>query len=105
MRSYLDAGQVIVYELAAERVGCGVVEPVRRGADVFDIGVGVLPARRRRGLGEHVIRNLKVHCLRDLHVRPLCGCAVENTASRRTLERAGFLTRHRLLEFTWGAGV
>jgi RimJ/RimL family protein N-acetyltransferase len=34
-------------------------------------------------------------------MRPVCGCAVENIGSRRTLERAGFLTRHRLLELVW----
>jgi GNAT superfamily N-acetyltransferase len=98
---HLDAGEITVYELDGKPAGCGVLTPVRDGADVFDIGVGVLPLWRRKGLGEHIVRHLKMRCLRELHVRPVCGCAVENIASRRTLEKAGFLTRHRLLEIRW----
>ena len=99
---HLGAGEITVYELDGKPAGCGVLTPVRDGADVFDIGVGVLPSWRRKGLGEHIVRHLKMHCLHELHVRPVCGCAVENVASRRTLEKAGFLTRHRLLAFRWG---
>jgi RimJ/RimL family protein N-acetyltransferase len=98
---HLEAGGITICELDGEPAGCGVLTPVRSGADAFDIGVGVLPKRRRKGLGEHIVRYLKVHCLRELHVRPVCGCAVDNIASWRTLEKAGFLSRHRLLEFRW----
>jgi GNAT superfamily N-acetyltransferase len=97
----LETGRITIYELNGEPVGCGVLSPVREGADALDIGVGVLPAWRRNGVGEQIVRHLKLVCLRELGMRPVCGCAVENVASRRTLERAGFLTRHRLLEFTW----
>jgi len=100
---HLKAGEITVYELNEEPIGCGVLSPVRQGSDAFDIGVGVLPAWRGKGLGEHIVRHLKVHCLHDLQVRPVCGCAVENIASRRTLEKAAFLSKHRLLEFTWRA--
>ncbi|MGH6987764.1 MAG: GNAT family N-acetyltransferase [Caulobacteraceae bacterium] len=101
MMSDLEAGRIRVFELDGEAVGCGVLSPVREGADAYDLGVGVLPAWRRKGVGEQIVRRLKIDCLRQLGVRPTCGCAVENLASRRTLEKAGFLTRHRLLEFRW----
>lgn len=97
----LGAGEITVYELDGEPAGCGVLTPVRGGADAFDVGVGVLPAWRRKGIGELIVRHLKMHCLRELHVRPVCGCAVDNIASRRTLEKAGFLSRHRLLALKW----
>ncbi len=103
IQGYLDAGKIIVYELDGEPTGCGVLSPVRQGSDAFDIGVGVLPAWRGEGLGGKNVRHLKVHCLHELKVRPTCGCAVENIASRRTLEKAAFLSKHRLLEFTWRA--
>jgi RimJ/RimL family protein N-acetyltransferase len=99
--SHLEAGGITVYALDGEPAGCGVLTPVRQGADVYDIGVGVLPDWRRKGVGELIVRRLKRHCLRELHARPVCGCAVENIASRRTLEKAGFQSRHRVLEFTW----
>ena len=99
----LAAREIVLYELEGTPVGCGTSTPVRLGADAFDIGVGVHPDWRRRGLGEQIIRHLKHRCLTELGVRPVCGCAVENVASRRTLERAGFLTAHRLLELRWDA--
>lgn len=97
----LQAGRISIYEQDGAPVGCGVLSPVREGADALDIGVGVLPAWRRRGVGEQIVRHLKLVCLRERRMRPVCGCAVENIGSRRTLERAGFLTRHRLLELSW----
>jgi RimJ/RimL family protein N-acetyltransferase len=99
----LQAGRITIYELAGEPVGCGVLSPVREDGGALDLGVGVLPAWRRRGLGEQIVRHLKVVCLQELGLQPTCGCAVENVGSRRTLERAGFLTRHRLLELTWAS--
>jgi GNAT superfamily N-acetyltransferase len=97
----LRAGRVTIYELDGPPVGAGVLSPVREGGHALDIGVGVLPAWRRRGMGEQIVRHLKLVCLRERGMRPVCGCAVENLGSRRTLERAGFLTRHRILEFRW----
>ncbi|MGH7022196.1 MAG: GNAT family N-acetyltransferase [Caulobacteraceae bacterium] len=101
MSSDLQAGRITIYEQDGAPVGCGVLSPVREGADALDIGVGVLPDWRRKGVGEQIVRHLKVVSLRERHMRPVCGCAVENIGSRRTLERAGFLTRHRLLELSW----
>ncbi len=97
----LAGGRITIYEMDGAPVGCGILSPVREGADAFDLGVGILPQWRRNGLGEQIVRHLKQVCLRELDVRPVCGCAFENIASRRTLERAGFLTRHRLLELRW----
>jgi GNAT superfamily N-acetyltransferase len=97
----LQAGRITIYEQDSAPVGCGVLSPVREGGDALDIGVGVLPAWRRKGVGEQIVRRLKLICLRERRMRPVCGCAIENIGSRRTLERAGFLTRHRLLELSW----
>jgi len=99
----LAGGRITIYEVDGSAAGCGILSPVREGADAFDLGVGILPQWRRRGLGEQIVRHLKQVCLRELGVRPVCGCAVENIASRRTLERAGFLAHHRLLELKWAS--
>jgi RimJ/RimL family protein N-acetyltransferase len=101
---YLGTGGAWVYELDRTPVGCGLMTPVRSGDDAMDLGVGVLPVWRGRGFGEQIIRHLKLECLRTRRGRPTCGCAVENVASRRTLEKAGFLTRHRVLELAWAPG-
>jgi RimJ/RimL family protein N-acetyltransferase len=98
---HIATGEILIYEHDQAPVGCGVFTPVCPGAGAFDIGVGVLPAFRRKGYGELIIRHLKLHCLGELGVRPVCGCAVQNQASRRTLEKAGFISQHRLLELRW----
>lgn len=103
MEHDLHAGRITIYEQDGAPVGCGLISPTREGADALDIGVGVLPAWRRKGVGEQIVRHLKLLCLREHRMRPVCGCAADNIGSRRTLERAGFLTRHRLLEFSWDA--
>lgn len=103
MRRELQAGRVTIYEQDGAAVGCGLLLPIGDRRDALDLGVGVLPAWRGQGVGEQIVRHLKVVCLRERGMRPVCGCAVENVASRRTLERAGFLTCHRLLELTWDA--
>jgi predicted GNAT family acetyltransferase len=68
------------------------------GRDDLDIGMVVDPRRRRRGHGAYIVAHLKAHCLAK-GWRPICCCAVDNPASQRTLERAGFASRDRLVEF------
>ena len=46
---HLAAEEITLYELGGTPVGCGICTPVRAGADVFDLGVGVHPDWRRRG--------------------------------------------------------
>jgi GNAT superfamily N-acetyltransferase len=86
----LRAGRITIYEQDGAPVGCGVLSPIREGADALDLGVGVLPAWRRKGVGEQIVRHQKLACLTERRMRPVCGCAVDNLGSRRTLERAGF---------------
>jgi RimJ/RimL family protein N-acetyltransferase len=81
-------------------VGCGVARRVIPDADDVDVGMVVAIEHRRRGLGEHIVRHLKRRCL-AAGLRPICGCDVDNVASRRALERAGFVTAHAIVELTY----
>ena len=40
-----------------------------------------------------IISHLKESCLKAGYT-PIAGCAADNVASRRTLERCGFMTKH-----------
>lgn len=81
-------------------IGCGTSIPVIAGRNDIDIGMLVAPAFRRRGHGAHIVSFLK-HRAIEAGQRPICGCGVANVASQRTLERAGFVSEHRLLEFVY----
>ena len=100
VRAYIEAGQVLVFEKDAERIGFGIFARVIAGRPEFDIGMLVERKFRRQGYGEYIIRYLVDYCRRN-GWRAVCGCAIENEASRRCLENAGFITRYRLLEFVF----
>ena len=52
---------------------------------------------RRQGIGAFVLAQLKESCYSQ-QVKPICSCAFDNIASRKTIEKAGFITRHRILD-------
>ena len=97
---YIAADGLTVYRRrAGALIGAGVRHRVVEAIDGVDIGMVVAPAFRGRGYGAEIVRDLKARC-HDLKQRPICGCDIDNIASQRTLERAGFVSRHNLLEFT-----
>ena len=98
--AYLAADGLMVYRSAmGNLLGAGVMKQVIAGRDDFDVGMVVSPDERRRGYGAYIVRHLKAHCLAHGR-RPICGCSIENLASQQALERAGFASVHRLVEFT-----
>lgn len=97
--AYQAAEGLIVYRDGdGEVIGAGVLKIVIAGTDGIDIGMVVRPRHRGRGHGVYIVRHLKAHCLAR-GWRPICGCAIDNLASQRTLERAGFASLHTLVEF------
>jgi len=99
IEAYMRMDGLMIYQTRQDGpIGAGVMKRVIAGRDDIDIGMVVGPTHRRRGFGAHIIAHLKHHCLAR-GGRPICGCAVDNIASQRTLERAGFASRHRLVEF------
>jgi GNAT superfamily N-acetyltransferase len=61
-----------------------------------DIFMEVAPAHRGRGYGSYLVQEVKRLCYERGKV-PAARCSVANVASRRTLQRAGFLPCARLL--------
>ena len=95
---YIEKGKLLIFEHDGEVAGFGIFARVIEGRDDFDIGMLVDKKYRRRGLGETIIRYLADYCeQRGWH--PVCGCAVDNVGSRRSIEKAGFNAGYRLLEF------
>lgn len=97
--AFVDANALTVFRNEAGGVlGAGLSSVVIPGIPVVDIGMVVTPAFRGRGYGAYIVRSLKAKCLLRGE-RPICGCDIDNFASRRTLQRAGFVSRHELVEF------
>jgi RimJ/RimL family protein N-acetyltransferase len=66
--------------------------------DFYDIGMWVNCDFRNKGYAARIIAHLKGYCL-EHNVVPICGCAVDNLASRKTLEKNGYISKHDLIEF------
>ncbi len=97
---YARAGQLFLYETASALAGCGLLQRVTPDREVYDIGMMVTPGQRRRGFGRHIVQHLVSLCL-TAGKRPIAGCSVENRASQKCLESAGFRSEHQLIEFAW----
>lgn len=97
---HIENSRLLLYEEDQELIACGLLQPVIEGRIYRDLGMLVKPSRRRQGIGTHVIRHLKAACL-DQGLRPICCCDIENTASRRCLQAAGFRSWHRIVEFAF----
>ena len=99
IEGYIRSDGLMIHETReGVALGAGVMKRVVADRNDVDIGMVVHPDHRRRGHGAYIIAHLKAQCLAR-GLRPICGCSVDNVASQRTLERAGFASRHRLVEF------
>ena len=92
--------QVFLFEHDKMLVGFGIFTPVIKGRPECDIGMLVTKPYRGQGYGTYIIRTMADYCKKNDY-RPICGCDSKNVASRRCLEKAGFVSRYRLLVFTF----
>jgi hypothetical protein len=35
----------------------------------------------------------------EKNMKPSCGCAIENIASQKTIEKSGFVSKHQMIHF------
>jgi len=87
-----------LFEKDNSLVGCGYLIKVLPEKNYFDIGVWTNPDFRNQGYGSMIISYLKKHCFSHGYT-PICGCAVDNIASRKTLENNGFYSKYCIVEF------
>ncbi|MFO7575255.1 MAG: GNAT family N-acetyltransferase [Bacteroidales bacterium] len=81
-----------------EFVGCGMVIITNPDWNYCDLGVWVKPSSRGKKIGSQIILRLREFAIGN-SLKPSCGCAVENIASQKTIERSGFVSRHKLISF------
>lgn len=91
-------GNILMYCRNSNLIGCGFLIKVLDNRNIYDIGMWVKSAFRKQGVATSIIANLKRYCL-DNNLIPICGCAADNLASRKTLEKNGFFSKHDLIEF------
>ena len=89
---------ILKYYIADILAGCGFLIKVNEFYNHRDIGMWVDTPYRNKGYATKIISDLKQRCIKD-GIQAICGCAVENIASKKVLEKNGFRTKHDLLMF------
>jgi GNAT superfamily N-acetyltransferase len=100
IREFIEKQRIFLFEKDQELVGFGIFTRIIADRPEHDIGMLVDKPFQRQGYGQYIIRFLTDFCI-DNGWQPVCGCAYENTVSRRTLEKDGYISKHRLLEFVF----
>jgi RimJ/RimL family protein N-acetyltransferase len=92
----IERGELFLTNRAGACVGFGVLARSQFQHEVASIGMFTLEPFRRAGVGAATIALLIDECSRR-GMRAVAGCWYYNHPSKRTLERAGMVTRTRLL--------
>lgn len=105
MKNYVEAllaeGQSFALHDGDRIIGIGEWRISQAQPPYADVGMITDHDHRRRGVGAFILAQFKRLCdERDL--RPICSCEAGNVGSRKTIEKAGFVSSHRLLEMEIG---
>lgn len=78
--------------------GCGFLTKVHPKYNYYDLGVWVSPHHRGKGNASQIMLYMIDLCLRNNRF-PICGCDINNLASQKMLEKLGFISKYKLIEF------
>lgn len=98
IEAHVSNKSIVIFEKGTDIVGCGFLTQVHPAFDYYDIGVWVHPAYRRKGYATEIVQHLKRTCI-DNNCKPIVGCDAQNIASQNMLDKLGFISKHKLLEF------
>lgn len=90
--------EVYIFEKENIIVGVGFFTRIHPLFPYYDIGVWTRPLYRQQGIATEILLELKNMCIRKSLV-PVCGCAADNAASQKAIQKAGFLGNHTLLRY------
>ena len=95
---FIENENVFEFYKNEEFVGCGMVIRTHPDWSFCDLGVWVKPSKRGKAIGSQIILNLRDYSIKN-NLKPSCGCAIENQASQKTIEKSGFVSRYKMINF------
>jgi len=95
---FVSKENVFEFYKNGELIGCGMVLRTNADWNFCDLGVWVNPSKRGKGIGSQILLKLREFALLN-NLKPSCGCAIDNIASQKAIERSGFVSRHKLIKF------
>jgi len=100
LRERLDRGELFVLYDRQVLVATGECIPSRTQPPYADLGMVVAQSYRGRGLGSSMLIHVKNHCY-EAGWTPICSCAADNHASKRAIEKAGFISEQSMVTITF----
>lgn len=97
LQGLISRGELFVLTRGEEILGTGECRVSQTQPPHADLGVIVARDHRRLGLATHILRRLKVEC-RGRDLVPICSTTAENVGAQKSIARAGFVSRYRMLE-------
>lgn len=98
IKGNIEKKEILLFEKDNEIIGVGVFTKIFEKRAETDIGMLVNKKYRRLGYGSFIIGYMFDY-VKKIGLKPQCGCAYDNIASRIALEKAGFISKYRLFEF------
>lgn len=98
LETFVKQRSVLMFSEESFLVGCGYLIKIHDKWNYFDIGMWVNPDYRNLGHATQIISYLKHVCIQN-NWKPIAGCAADNLASQKTLEKNGFYSIHKLIDF------
>ncbi len=92
----IENDQIFVLYEEDSLLGIGEFRISKSNEQFGDIGMIVAEEYRRKGVGTYIITKLKEHCFNN-KLMPMAGCDITNIASKKTLEKSGFISNHRII--------
>ncbi len=92
--------ELYALRLDGEVLGTGEARISDRQPPYADLGVITMRRHRARGVASNILQRLKQLCT-SRGLVPICSTTADNVAARRAIARAGFVSRHRILNVTF----
>ncbi|WP_168188583.1 GNAT family N-acetyltransferase [Thermoflavimicrobium daqui] len=96
----INQSQLFVLRDHQKILGTGECIISQKQKPYADLGMIVAKNYRKMGIGTYILIQLKNHCY-NLGYKPICSCTFENIASKRAIEKAGFISHYRILNITF----
>lgn len=93
----IDRGELRVLSRGAEWIGLGEYRKSDSQKGIVDLGVMVSPEHRGRGWASSILALMRKAGSTNGH-HPICSTTVDNVGAQKAIERAGFISRHRIMD-------
>ena len=103
LTEFITKDSVFEFYKNNEFIGCGMVLQTNPDWNFCDLGVWVHPTKRGNRIGSQIILKLRTYAIKN-GMKPSCGCAIDNISSQKAIERSGFVSKYKLIEFSTKSG-